>query len=143
MRLRVQSLTLLSGLRIWRCRELSYRSQMRLESCVAVVRVSAGGYSSDWTPSLETSICRGNGSRKGKKTKKKKKVYSPLILSRSLPINQLCSQKYEIKSGSPSKECTERTSTAGSDFKSQAGSGTMISSHGPRDQKPDSLPSAH
>ena len=36
MRLRVQSLALLGGLRIWRCHELWYRSQTRLESGVAV-----------------------------------------------------------------------------------------------------------
>ena len=36
MRLWVQSLALLSGLRIWRCRELWRRSQTRLGSGVAV-----------------------------------------------------------------------------------------------------------
>ena len=36
--------------------------------------VWAGSYSSDWTPSLGTSICRGNGPRKAKK-KKKKVIY--------------------------------------------------------------------
>ena len=30
----------------------------------AVALVKAGGYSSDWTPSLETSICRGCGPKK-------------------------------------------------------------------------------
>ena len=33
----------------------------------------AGGYSSDWTPSLGTSMCCRSGPRNGKKTKKKKK----------------------------------------------------------------------
>ena len=36
MRLQVQSLALLSGLRIWRCPELWYRSQMWLRSGVDV-----------------------------------------------------------------------------------------------------------
>ena len=31
-----------------------------------------GSYSSDWTPSLGTSICRGSGPRNSKKTKKQK-----------------------------------------------------------------------
>ena len=38
MRLWVQSLALLSGLRIWHCRELWYRSQRRLGSGVAVAQ---------------------------------------------------------------------------------------------------------
>ena len=44
-----------------------------------------GGYSSDWTPSLGTCICRGSGPRKGKKTKKKEKnpTEFPLWLSQS------------------------------------------------------------
>ena len=33
----------------------------------------AGGYSSDWMPSLGTSICRGRGPKKTKKKKKKEK----------------------------------------------------------------------
>ena len=49
----VQSLALLSGLRIWRSRELWCRSQMRLRSGVAVAVMYAGSYSSDWTPSPE------------------------------------------------------------------------------------------
>ena len=47
MRLRVGSLTLLSGLRIWRCHELWYRLQMRLGSRVAVALAKASSYSSD------------------------------------------------------------------------------------------------
>ena len=60
MRTRVHSLALLSGSRIWRCRELWCRLQMRLGSCIAVAVVSAGSCSSNWTPSLGTSICRGS-----------------------------------------------------------------------------------
>ena len=39
MRIWVQSLALLSGLRIWHCRKLRCRSQMRLGSCVAVAPI--------------------------------------------------------------------------------------------------------
>ena len=62
---------LLSELRIRHCRELWCRSQIRLGSRVAMSVVQASSYSSDWAPSLGTSIRQGSGSRKGKKTKKK------------------------------------------------------------------------
>ena len=48
---------LISGLRIWRCRELWCRSQRQLRIHVAVAVVWASGRSSDSTPSLGTSIC--------------------------------------------------------------------------------------
>ena len=64
MRLRVRSLPLLSGLTIRHCRELWCRLQTWLGSCVAVALAWASGYSSDSTPSLETSICRGSGPKK-------------------------------------------------------------------------------
>ena len=46
---------------------------MWLTSHVAVALAWAGGYSSDWNPSLGISICHGYGPRKDKKTKKKPK----------------------------------------------------------------------
>ena len=64
-----------------RCRELWCRLQTRLGSRGAVALVEAGGYSSDSTPSLGTSICCRSGPRnsnnnnkktKNKQTKKKK-----------------------------------------------------------------------
>ena len=58
--LRVQSLPLLSGLRIWCRHELWCRLKMRLRSCVAVALVLADGCSSDSTPS------HGSGPRRGK-----------------------------------------------------------------------------
>ena len=73
MRTQVQSLALLSGLRIQHCCELWCGLQMRLGSCIAVAVASAGGYSSSWTSSLGTSICCRCDP---KKTKKKKKVNS-------------------------------------------------------------------
>ena len=57
MRLQVRSLALFSGLRIWHCHELWYKSQTRLGSRVAVAVVYAGRNGSDSTPSLGTSIC--------------------------------------------------------------------------------------
>ena len=57
MRTPVQSLASLSGLRIRHCCELWCRSQMNLGSGVAVAVGQASRYSSNSTPSLETSIC--------------------------------------------------------------------------------------
>ena len=67
-------LGLAQWLRIWRCPELWCRLQMQLGSHVAVALVQAGGCSSDSTPSLGISMCRGNGSRNGKKRQKNKKI---------------------------------------------------------------------
>ena len=62
MRLWVQSIPSLSGLRIWRCCELWCRSQMWLGSCVAVSMASSG--SSDLTLSLGISVCHRCGPEK-------------------------------------------------------------------------------
>ena len=66
----VRSLALLSGLRIWRCHELWCRLQTWLGFRVAMSLASAGIYSSNWTPSLGTSVCRGSSPRNGKKINK-------------------------------------------------------------------------
>ena len=66
-RFRVQSLALLRGLRIQRCRELWCRSQMWLGSPGAVAVGQAGFCSSILTPSLGTSMCCGCGPKKKKK----------------------------------------------------------------------------
>ena len=67
MRLRVQSLASLSGLRIRHCRELWHRSQMRLGSDVAVAVVEAGSCSFNSTPSLGTSKrCRFSPKKQNK-----------------------------------------------------------------------------
>ena len=50
VRMRVRSLASLRGLKIWCCCELWCRSQMRLESCIAVAVVQAGSSSSDENP---------------------------------------------------------------------------------------------
>ena len=50
MRMCVQSLAPLNGLRIWCCHELWCRSQKRLGSDIAVAVVQARSYSSCWTP---------------------------------------------------------------------------------------------
>ena len=75
MRMRVQSLAPLSRLRIRLCRELWYRSQTWLWSCIAVVVVvvQAGSCSSNSTPSLETSTYHRCGPKKTERKKKKKK----------------------------------------------------------------------
>ena len=72
MRMHIQSLASLSGLRTWCCCELWCRSQMRLGSWVAVAVAQAGSYSSNSPPSLGTSICH----RCSPKEEKKKKVTS-------------------------------------------------------------------
>ena len=73
LRLHVPSLASLSGLRIRCCREPWCWSQTQLGSCVAVAVVEDGSYSSDSTPSLGMSICRGCSPKKTKKRKKKRK----------------------------------------------------------------------
>ena len=73
MRTQGPSLPLLSGLRIPRCRELWCGSQMWLGSDTAVAVVQVGSYSSDWTPSLGTAICRGYGPKKTRKKERKKR----------------------------------------------------------------------
>ena len=65
MRTRVQSLALLSGLRIWVCRELWCRLQMLLWSGVAVAQ--AGSCSSNSTAGLGISTCCRYGLKKQKK----------------------------------------------------------------------------
>ena len=68
MRLRVRSPASLSGWRIWGRHELWCRWQTWLGSGAAVAVVEAGGCSSDSTPSLGTSVCRGCGPKKTGKT---------------------------------------------------------------------------
>ena len=46
---------------------------MQLRSLVAVAPAQAVGYSSGWTSSLRTSVCRGCGP---KKTKKERKTFT-------------------------------------------------------------------
>ena len=70
---------------------------MRLGSRVAVALAEAGGYSSDSTPRLGTSICCGSGPRNSnnnndKKTKDKKKENSDInwVTSFSLTVWRVC-----------------------------------------------------
>ena len=55
MRIWIQSLALLKGLRIQHWHELQFRSQMQLRSPLAVAVVYSGSYIID--PSLGISIC--------------------------------------------------------------------------------------
>ena len=64
MRTQIQSLALLSGLRICCYCELWCRRKMWLESPIAVAVASS--YSSYWTPSLGTSMCCRCGPKKTK-----------------------------------------------------------------------------
>ena len=85
---KIQSLTLLSGLRIERCHELWCRSKTRLGSCVAVAVAQASSCSSDWTPSLGASICRRCSPKR--RPKKKKSDMCLVNLQFSLPSRQWC-----------------------------------------------------
>ena len=73
MRLRASSLESLSGLRIWHCRELWYRSQMCLRFNVTVAVAKASSCSSYWTPSLGISIFHKCGPKKQREKKKKER----------------------------------------------------------------------
>ena len=66
--------SILSGLRIRGCCELWCRSQTWLGSGVAEALVKAGSCSSDWTPSLGTSIYHGCSPEKTKKQQQKKPI---------------------------------------------------------------------
>ena len=83
MRTPVQSLALLSGLRIQLCHELWCRLQrwLRSQVTVAVAAAQAGSYSSNSTPSLGTSVCCGCSPKKtkDKRQKKKKKRGIPIM----------------------------------------------------------------
>ena len=57
MRTWVQSLALLSGLRIWYCHKLQCRSKMWLSSCIAVAVMQASSYISNLICSLGASRC--------------------------------------------------------------------------------------
>ena len=67
LRIWVQSLASLGGLRIQHCCQLWYRSQAWLRSGMAVTQ--AGSCSSDSSPSLGTSMCCKCGPEKQNKTK--------------------------------------------------------------------------
>ena len=68
MRMWVQSLASLIGLRIWHCQELCCRSQEQrlFGSGIAVTVVWAGSYTSNLTPGLGTSICHWYSPKKTK-----------------------------------------------------------------------------
>ena len=71
MRLRVQSLALLSGLRIWRCCELWCRLQTQLRSCIAVALANTDPISPlAWEPPCAV----GAALEKTKRQKKKKNL---------------------------------------------------------------------
>ena len=73
MRMQVRSLASVSGSGIRPCRELWCRLQTRLRFGVAMAVAVAGIYSSNLTPSLQTSICLRCGPKKQKKKKEREK----------------------------------------------------------------------
>ena len=80
MRIQIQSLASLSGLRIQHFHELWCRPQMWLGSGVAVAVVKAGSYSSDSTPSLGTSICCECGPKKTKNKNRREKEREKTVI---------------------------------------------------------------
>ena len=66
VRMWVQALATLSGLRIWCCHKLWHWSQMWLRSraAVAVVEAGSGSCSFDSAPNLGPSICCRRGPKK-------------------------------------------------------------------------------
>ena len=66
----VQSLALISGLRIWCCSKMQQRLQMLLRSHVAMAVVEACSHSSDSIPSPGTSLCYQGVSKKKKRKEK-------------------------------------------------------------------------
>ena len=78
MRMQVGSLALLSGLRIWHCVELRCRLQTQFGSCVVVA--VAGSCSSNWIPSLGTSICLRCSPKKQQQQQKKVMFGVPVMV---------------------------------------------------------------
>ena len=99
MRMLVQSLTSLIGLRIWHCHELWCRSQMQLISCVAVAVAQAGSCSSDSTPSVGTSICHECGHCKCLKSGIK--VWAGLCFLQRPPGGSSCLLQFVLALGIP------------------------------------------
>ena len=76
VRIWIQSLASLSGLRSWGCHKLWCKSQTWLGSRIAVAVVSASSCSYSLTPSLGASICRGCSPVKQTINKERKKERS-------------------------------------------------------------------
>ena len=93
MRTWVGSLALLRGLKSRCCHELGCSLQMWLRSGVAVAVAQAGGYSSDSTPSLGTSMRHECGPEKMKKRKHKIAILGNFRIPRtSKSIEQLAAK---------------------------------------------------
>ena len=76
-----------------------------LRSCVAVAVVEAGSCSSDWTPSLGTSMCPGAvlKSKKKKKTKDKELFLEECLGVYQTKENRLSEIKHVVQVLSPMK----------------------------------------
>ena len=84
MRMQFPSLASLSGLSLWHCCQLWYRSHTLLGSGIAVAVAEASSYSSDSTPNLGTAICHGGDPKKTKK----KRLMHPYVHSRTIHNSQ-------------------------------------------------------
>ena len=87
----------LNGLRIWCCHELCCRLQTRLRSGIAMAVAMASNYDSDFTPSLETSICCGCSPKRQKKkrTKKENITTGPIDIRKKRLFHKLYVNKFE------------------------------------------------
>ena len=94
MRMRVQSQALLSRSGIWHCCGLRCRSQTWLGSRVAMAVAFASSCSSDSTPSLGISICRGCSPQKQNNKKNKNKCIILTAVKMSLVENILYLEDY-------------------------------------------------
>ena len=88
MRLQVQSLASISGLRIWHCCEMWCRLQTRLEFHIACGCGIGQWLQSDSVPSLGTSICLRGSPKNTKKFKNKKhiKIHSTSQIIREMRV---------------------------------------------------------
>ena len=75
IRMQVQSLAFLSGLKIGLCLKLWSRLQIWLRSGISVAMAVVRTCCSDSTPSLGTSICHGCSSKKTKTNKQTNKTH--------------------------------------------------------------------
>ena len=89
MRIKVQSLALLSGSRICCCHEMWCRSQMQPGSRIAVTVMQAGGYSSIQPPAWKPSYIASTALKR-QKTKNKIKNNLFFIIRCNLSSSELC-----------------------------------------------------
>ena len=123
MRMRVQSLALLSGWKIQHCCKRQLRLQRQHGSGFAASVVSASSYSSDSIPNRGTSIHHRHGPKK-----KKKKWQASHIFCLSLAIPAACGHS-QTRDESPSHSfdpCCRRGNTRSFNPRCQTGGQTCV-----------------